>query len=191
MGSSGILMKIFAFLIFFTSLLSILASTTNDPPTCTEDCECDSGNCEMTSCVKDCECDGGNCKMPACVEDCECEGGNCPMTECVEDCECEGGNCDAPKCTKSCDTQLDLCIEHCNCDGGNCDMPVCVKDCHCSGGGCAMPVCTAWCKCYGMGGCTGANVKTYTVSSGMVTSPRFSHALISVIGGTIAWYFIG
>merc|ERR1712151_1270873 len=110
--------KFFSIFLFLScALLSADASTTNGPPTCTKDCECDSGNCNMEACIEECECDGGGCSMPSCKEDCECDGGNCPMPSCVENCECDGFGCDAPMCTKNCDSITDLsnCCEYCKC----------------------------------------------------------------------------
>ena len=75
-------MKILAIFLVLLLTLPCDASITNDPPTCVEDCECDSGGCAMTSYEKDCECDGGNCEMPACAKDCDCDGGNCEMPAC-------------------------------------------------------------------------------------------------------------
>ena len=57
------------------SILIRKLSITNDGPSCTSDCECDSGGCDLSGCKEDCECDGGGCNMKNCVEECECDGG--------------------------------------------------------------------------------------------------------------------
>ena len=57
------------------SILTRELSVTNDGPSCTKDCECDSGGCDLSGCKEDCECDGGGCNMSNCVEECECDGG--------------------------------------------------------------------------------------------------------------------
>jgi len=197
-------MKFFAIFLFLScAILSADASTTNDPPTCTRDCECDSGNCDMDACIEDCECDGGGCSMPSCKEECECDGGNCSMPSCVENCDCDGLGCDAPMCTKNCDSITDLsnCGEYCNCDQGGCDFSTCTKDCSCNGGGCSfpmcvnnchcdqgcdMPFCAMWCKCYN-GGCTGSSeIITHSTageSSEQTMSPE--EEMISEVGETI------